>query len=234
MKLIEVNGLDGIAKINHSTQTIMVNAERWNTLPAWQQKQILLHELGHNKLDTRNEFEADEFAFRNYVGTEQRSLKKSIITLKQNLNASNPEHAQRIEAARKRAAFYDYKVNGNKKFETMFYPDNEPEFRIETAKPNFIQRLKGEKESPKDEVLKEVEQLLENKQTEQEKNETPKTETETTETPQTELDNTEVETSTSEGEPNENFSFKSEWIVWVVLAILIAGGALAFFRFRKK
>jgi len=88
MKLVEVKGLDSIAKINHDKEIIMVDAQRWNSLPAWQKKQILLHELGHNILDTRNEMEADEFAFQNFVGTEKQSLKKTIAVLKQNLDTN--------------------------------------------------------------------------------------------------------------------------------------------------
>ncbi len=116
----------------------------------------------------------------------------------------------------------------------MFRPDDEPVLMVNFSETNhnFINKLKGDKESPKVDAMKQVEQLLEN-------NVSEPLATTTTETIQTEYkEQTETPmplTSSTEIEPNnDDYSFRSEWVVWAVLALIIISFITAFVRFRSR
>lgn|GEM_PF-1552176 len=73
---------------------------------------IILHEQGHIKANTRDEIQADAWAFQEYA-KKGYSLKNSVTALAQVLSGNNPEHYQRTYLQLKRALAFDCRVNGH-------------------------------------------------------------------------------------------------------------------------
>lgn len=250
MKILRVPNLNTVARIYHDRREIHVNGDIWDTLPAHEQKQIILHELGHNKLRTHNEFEADNYAFSQFVGTEPQSLKKSIQVLKNNLD-DNIINRIRIREAEKRAARHDYYVNGNQKFKDMFNKhidrknielvsnpisvvkqrygrigQTREEYEKRTQIPEYQQSQQPETKYCKTDKLPTYDNTSNReryrKESEQKENtETAENNTNTNET---------VDVEVVENKPK--LKFESEWVVWVVLFLLAVGLGTAFFKFR--
>jgi len=84
-------------------------------MPDFRKRFIIEHEKGHFNLDTRSEFEADDYAFRKLAGTQPGSLKETVKSISQVLTFRNPEHLQRLSEIIKKALDFDYKHNGNER-----------------------------------------------------------------------------------------------------------------------
>lgn len=63
------------AKINRRTGTLYINRNVYFKLPKTTRLFVLWHELGHYKLNTKNECLADQYAFNNFAGSQKESLK---------------------------------------------------------------------------------------------------------------------------------------------------------------
>jgi hypothetical protein len=92
---------------------IHINMSRWKKLPQPHRDYILAHEEGHYVLDTSNEFEADEYAFKKMAGTHPGSLRDTAHALIDVLPGSTPEQRKRMEAAVLRALKFDAINNHN-------------------------------------------------------------------------------------------------------------------------
>lgn len=109
---------DSPARVNRFTGTIYYNAKLFPNYPESLQKIIIGHEEGHYKLDTRSEFEADEYAFQKYAGTRAttgvslRDIEKSISDV---LQFDKPQHRERQRQQWIRLLEYDWTHNNNKK-----------------------------------------------------------------------------------------------------------------------
>lgn len=101
------------ARVNRFTGEILINKRKWKKLPESTKKFILAHEKGHYILNTSDEFAADEYAFKQFAGTERKSLKKSIKAMDDVFSFTSPEQYERLNAQIKRALTYDVE-NGNK------------------------------------------------------------------------------------------------------------------------
>lgn len=84
---------------------------------------MLLHEAGHVALQTSNEFEADRYAFENYV-SRGHSLKQSVYALSKILSGRNPEHYHRVKAQLERALLHDQKNNPSNMETPMIHAPN--------------------------------------------------------------------------------------------------------------
>jgi|GEM_PF-1148576 len=116
-KIVPVSNLGNTpARVHRPTGTVFINNNIWNELSLPEQKIILLHEEGHYVLQTKNEKEADYYAFKHYAGTEPYSLKNTLLTLYNNLDINNnPAHLQRFNSLLKIVLWYDFSNYGNKK-----------------------------------------------------------------------------------------------------------------------
>jgi hypothetical protein len=109
MKIIPIDDLGNTpARINRKTGDIFINKKIWFSIPEKERKFILLHELGHYKLQTKDEIKADDYAFRKFAGTEPYSLKAILHAIADNLDIThNPEHAYRFEIISKKLLQWD-------------------------------------------------------------------------------------------------------------------------------
>ncbi len=106
-KIYEVDDLGTTpARVNRETGELYINKRIWPTLSKNKRMFILLHEAGHATLKTRNEFEADEYAFNNYAAMGL-PLSESIKALTQVLPFDKPQHEERVMAQFNRAFQYD-------------------------------------------------------------------------------------------------------------------------------
>jgi hypothetical protein len=103
------------ARVNRFTGEIQINNRYFRNMPGFRKRFIIEHEKGHFNLDTRSEFEADDYAFRKLAGTRPFSLKESVKSISQVLSFTNPEHLQRMTEVVKKALDYDHRHNGNQK-----------------------------------------------------------------------------------------------------------------------
>lgn len=86
---------DNPASINISSGELFLNKHKFFSLPEDHRVLILLHELGHYRLKTKNEFKADNFAFKNFVNYGG-SLKSTVKSISDTLKGE-PEHYLRLE-----------------------------------------------------------------------------------------------------------------------------------------
>jgi len=117
MKIVPVKDLGNTpAKVSRRTGTIYLNCEIWDKLPKQERKAIFYHEKGHYELNTSNEFEADNYAFERYAGTEKYSLKGLLHALADNLDIkNNSEHKKRYLIITEKLLKFDYEHNHNLK-----------------------------------------------------------------------------------------------------------------------
>jgi len=94
-----VSGLGSTpARVNRLTGTIFLNKDIWQKLNPEAKKFIVLHEIGHYKKNTISEFEADNYAAEQFIGSEPCSLKKINRIMWEQLDTlNNPEHKQRYK-----------------------------------------------------------------------------------------------------------------------------------------
>jgi len=115
MKIVFVDDLGTTpAKVHRPTGTIYWS-RKYNYLPMAQKVFIIMHEIGHYKLQTKNEFEADNYAFNRVAGKFPESLKNSVYAMTDVFNFSTTEQKQRVIEQLKRAFMFDYKHNNNLK-----------------------------------------------------------------------------------------------------------------------
>ena len=100
------------AAVSQSEGIIYINPLMYNRLTPFQKKFVILHEMGHYYLNTRNEIMADAYAFSVLAGTEFQSLKKSVATIDSTLLDSNSTKAKRLHAMKTLVLQWDYN-NGN-------------------------------------------------------------------------------------------------------------------------
>lgn len=98
------------ATVNRRTGELFLSAKKWKTMTPDQRLFMILHEEGHVVLNTTNEFEADNYAFEQYIKTGS-SLKSSVSALTDVLSNDNPEHIARAMQQFKRAKNFDQKKN---------------------------------------------------------------------------------------------------------------------------
>lgn len=92
------------AAIIRGKKIIYVNPDYYNKLSDFEKRFVLLHEQGHNELNTDNEILADGYAFDHLAGTEFRSLNQMLETLEHILKIYQvPEHEIRYKALFNRA-----------------------------------------------------------------------------------------------------------------------------------
>ncbi len=85
-----------------------INTDLYYQLTPFQREFIKWHEVGHYRLHTHSEFEADEYAFHKMAGKYYQSLKKMIGTLEAVLDEeTDPNVPERIEALYKLCLQYD-------------------------------------------------------------------------------------------------------------------------------
>lgn len=101
------------AAISREDKTLYINPELFYSFTPFQQKFIILHELGHYTLNTRSELDADTYAFNNIAGTQYRSLKSCIAAIEETLEDGNQTKEQRYNNIVYQALKWDYE-HGNK------------------------------------------------------------------------------------------------------------------------
>lgn len=142
------------ANCNLKTRIIKLNPEYWKKLNDDQRFYVIAHEAGHINLQTRSEFEADQYASKLYLESG-RSPKQSVFSISKVLPLNNYEQRKRLEYQLERASEYDYEINKNTnalkilkimnenteneldEFENSYYgddDDNEEEFGGNRAK----------------------------------------------------------------------------------------------------
>ncbi|MCO5232853.1 MAG: hypothetical protein LC105_05425 [Chitinophagales bacterium] len=104
---------DNPATVNRRTGEMYVSAKIWKQMTPDQRLFMMLHEEGHVILQTTNEFEADRYAFEQYIRTG-RSLKHLVSALTHFLDSTNPEHIQRAQSLLAMAIKHD-RLNKKKK-----------------------------------------------------------------------------------------------------------------------
>lgn len=100
------------AAVSQSEGIIYINPIIYNRLTDFEKKFVILHEMGHYYLNTRDEIKADAYAFSVLAGTEFQSLKKSVATIDNTLLDSNSTKAKRLHAMKTLVLQWDYE-NGN-------------------------------------------------------------------------------------------------------------------------
>lgn len=107
------------ARVYRSTGVVLINKSRFDHLPEFTKKFILKHEEGHYKLNTTNEFLADEYASNSLLLTEPGSLKNSIAALDKVLPKNTPEQRLRIREQVKRALRTDAALGNKEALEAL-------------------------------------------------------------------------------------------------------------------
>ncbi len=94
--------------------TLYINTDLFEQLTPFQQEFVKWHEIGHYRLQTHDEIEADTYAFHKMAGKYHQSLKKMIGTLQTVLDPlTDPNVQQRIESLYRLCLKYDANL-GNK------------------------------------------------------------------------------------------------------------------------
>ncbi|MCX6250726.1 MAG: hypothetical protein NTX61_08240 [Bacteroidetes bacterium] len=101
------------ARVNRFSGELYLNGKTWNTLDPVHRLFVLLHEAGHVTLNTKNEIEADRFAFEAFAKLGY-PLSESVKALSRVLHFDNPGHTDRLTAQIRRAFEYDKYINHNK------------------------------------------------------------------------------------------------------------------------
>lgn len=98
------------ASVNVRTGDLYINTPVFNKLKPLQKQFVLWHEHGHFSLKTRNEFEADNYAFEKMVN-KNVSLKELVYSLSDVLSGENKQHYDRLIEQFNRAKKYDMDNN---------------------------------------------------------------------------------------------------------------------------
>lgn len=103
---------DTPAAVSREDNTIYINPPLYNKLTPFQRKFVLFHEIGHYTLNSRNEIDADTFAFKRLAGTQHRSLKQCITAIADTLEDGNQTKEERYNNIVYQALLWDYQ-HGN-------------------------------------------------------------------------------------------------------------------------
>ena len=111
MNLSEIVFVDSLggktpACVNRKTGLMYIDRKWWNELPLEHRFFILLHEWAHAELNTSNEFEADNLAFKTYVKFGY-SITEAIHALTRVLSYTTNEHSDRTLKLIETAKEYD-------------------------------------------------------------------------------------------------------------------------------
>jgi hypothetical protein len=98
----------GVARVQRSTGALQINLYVWDKMPPEHKFFVLCHEAGHIALNTSNEIEVDNWAFKKYANAGL-SLKESVKALTQYLNTHSTAHKQRAFLQYQRALQFDKK-----------------------------------------------------------------------------------------------------------------------------
>jgi hypothetical protein len=98
----------GAARSNLKNGTVIINNSKCTNMPLEHLFFILCHEEGHIVLNTKDELEADKYAFAKY---EKYNFDNSatVNVLKEHLDEKNPVHQARLFAQYNRALQNDFK-----------------------------------------------------------------------------------------------------------------------------
>lgn len=110
---------DTPAKVNRITGEMILSKNHWRKLTPEQRLFVMLHEAGHATLKTRNEMEADNFAFQAYAELG-KPLTKAFESLTKVLSYDKPGHIVRTSSLFNEIRNYDFFVNGNSKVYNNF------------------------------------------------------------------------------------------------------------------
>jgi hypothetical protein len=83
--VLMVPGQPEIAKVNRKNGTLYLSSEIWNRLPEAEKNYVLFHEEGHLKLQTNDEFAANQYAISKFAhaGTfTNRELGQKIMVMR--------------------------------------------------------------------------------------------------------------------------------------------------------
>lgn len=69
------------ASVNMQTGVVTINQSVWHNYDNFEKSFVIMHEMGHYKLQTDSEYEADAYALRHVYKTAPRSLKRSLQAL---------------------------------------------------------------------------------------------------------------------------------------------------------
>ena len=120
MRIIEVDDIGTTpARVNRITGDIFWN-RKFDFLPEPVKKFIIHHEIGHYELQTKDEIEADNYAFSKYAGTEPYSLKNSIDAMTDVFSFQKPIHYKRLYEQYKRILKWDWENTGNAKAKEVY------------------------------------------------------------------------------------------------------------------
>ena len=121
-------------------QIIVVNVPVWQKMNSDQRLFVLLHEVGHAHLQTKNEIEADAWALSEYLKLGGK-LTNSLLVLTNNLNENDPEGYARIVNQFSNLAAYDIEVNNNQNLKKLMNTpqiDNYELFPIQNSQSDFL------------------------------------------------------------------------------------------------
>jgi len=112
VRVCEVDGLGSPAAVLRSTGTLYIDSSFWQIKPE-QRVFILLHELGHARLDTSDEFKADRYAsdmFLKLGGSPRQSVLALASVLGREGRFKNGDHEKRTTAQLERAVKFEGKT----------------------------------------------------------------------------------------------------------------------------
>ncbi|RFZ84770.1 hypothetical protein DYU05_03960 [Mucilaginibacter terrenus] len=100
------------ARVNRRTGEMFLSYKHMKALPKEHRLFIMLHEMGHVVLQSTDEMQVDDWAFKKYADMGY-SLNASVKALTTILNDQKPEHAWRMYLQLERAKEYDREHYGN-------------------------------------------------------------------------------------------------------------------------
>lgn len=125
----------GVARTNIRTREVIINTAKWFTIPFEHRFFILAHEEGHNLMNTKDELEADKYAYDKYE-KYNFSNTEAVRALQLHLDTFNPVHEARIWQQYQRALKNNYTEYGIKE-------DYRPHYNtIEETKKILQKKLK--------------------------------------------------------------------------------------------
>lgn len=90
------SGQPEIAKVNRKTGVLFLNSKIWDQLPTDQKDFVLFHEEGHLRLNTADEFAANQYAVQNFTPSGRftnNELGKRIIVMREILGKADKDYS---------------------------------------------------------------------------------------------------------------------------------------------
>ena len=91
-KVIYKPNLGSIAKVNRRTGVLYLDPEIWDRLPTDQKEFVLFHEMGHLRLQTTSEYEANKYAVQEFTKLKtlhNRTLGQKIMVMREILDKAD-------------------------------------------------------------------------------------------------------------------------------------------------